>query len=93
MIVYLPNYRLAAAGIYLINASGQILLQKRGSQTNSPNYWGCFGGKVDVGETFANAAIREFKEESGFEDELRDLTFLHGNKNADGFTFMSFIFK
>jgi len=90
MLIFI-NGGLKAAGIYLVNKKGQILLQKRGSKTNSPNYWGCFGGKTDDGETFQQSAIREFKEESGFEGNLTDIRLLHVNKNRDGFTFVSYI--
>ena len=79
-----------AAGVYLVNKEGKILLQKRGSETNSPNVWGCFGGKADDLETPKQAALREFKEESGVNKRFKDVKLMHINKNKDGFIFYSY---
>jgi len=83
--------RLMAAGIYLLNKGGKFLLQKRGSETNAPNVWGCFGGKSDDQETPQQTAIREFKEESGYEGKFSHLKLIHINKNRDGFIFYSYL--
>lgn len=42
---------------------GRILLQKRSDSGN----WALPGGTMDIGETFAQSAIREVKEETGFD--------------------------
>ena len=48
--------------------SKKILLQLRDSNPKLyPNYWSVFGGSVDEGETFEQAAIREAHEELSYE--------------------------
>lgn len=42
---------------------GRILLQRRSDSGN----WALPGGAMDIGETFAQSAIREVKEETGFD--------------------------
>jgi ADP-ribose pyrophosphatase YjhB (NUDIX family) len=42
---------------------GRILLQKRSDSGN----WALPGGTMDIGETFAQSAIREVNEETGFD--------------------------
>lgn len=51
----------------ILKKNGKILLQLRNDKKSiaSPNCWGPFGGCVNKGETFEQAAIREIKEELG----------------------------
>jgi len=46
--------------------SGRILLQKRSDSGN----WALPGGTMDIGETFAQSAVREVKEETGFDVQI-----------------------
>lgn len=45
------------------DGAGRILLQRRSDSGN----WALPGGTMDIGETFAQSAIREVKEETGFD--------------------------
>jgi ADP-ribose pyrophosphatase YjhB (NUDIX family) len=47
----------------VIDAEGRILLHKRSDSGN----WALPGGAMEIGETFAASAIREVKEETGFD--------------------------
>ena len=97
MIIYYKDSTLnngkVAAGIYLFNEKGEVLLQLRGKNTNMPNYWGCFGGKLDSKEKIIEGALREFKEESGYQGNIEKLKLIHINKNKDKekFLFYSYV--
>jgi 8-oxo-dGTP diphosphatase len=57
-------YFLAVRGVLIENR--RVLLCQRSKQSkNQPLFWEFPGGKVDPGEAFAPALIREFKEETG----------------------------
>jgi 8-oxo-dGTP pyrophosphatase MutT (NUDIX family) len=45
------------------DGEGRILLQRRSDSGN----WALPGGAMDIGETFAQSAVREVKEETGFD--------------------------
>ena len=59
----------AGVGVMVFNDKGQLLLGHRpldsGSEFGQFDSWALIGGKVEIGETFEQAAIREAKEESG----------------------------
>lgn len=66
-------YVLAVKAV-LVNEKGETLLLRR-SPANS-SFVGCWewpGGKVDPGEDFASAVLRETKEETGLEVEITGL--------------------
>lgn len=51
------------AGI-IVRCKNQVLLCKRNNEGTLPGYWSCPGGKMEIGETAKEAAIREFMEET-----------------------------
>lgn len=57
------NSLVVGSSAVVTDDKGRILLQKR---TDSGN-WALPGGAMDIGETFARSAIREVKEETGFD--------------------------
>lgn len=61
---------LPAAFAAVRNATGQVRLVRRIDDGN----WELPGGRIDVGETAAQAVIREVAEESGITIELRTLS-------------------
>lgn len=57
------QYLIAAA--YCENHAGDVLLVQQTNRRGT--YWGVPGGKCDAGESFRQAVIREFAEETGIE--------------------------
>ncbi|OGG72081.1 hypothetical protein A3A35_02330 [Candidatus Kaiserbacteria bacterium RIFCSPLOWO2_01_FULL_51_21] len=63
--------------IFLLNAKGELLIQKRSENVvSNPNKWDhSAAGHVDEGEDYETAAYRELKEEVGVEGiPLREVT-------------------
>lgn len=58
--------RIEVAALY-IEHNDRILLLHRQENKSQGNRWGIPGGKVDKGETPLEAALRETKEETGYE--------------------------
>jgi 8-oxo-dGTP pyrophosphatase MutT (NUDIX family) len=58
------------ARVLLLDPEGRILLMKGRlpSAPDAPGVWFTVGGGVEVGETLAAAALREIREETGFEE-------------------------
>jgi len=55
-----------ASRVYVFNQSGKILIQRRSKHISKPMLFdGSAAGHVDEGETYAEAAARELKEELG----------------------------
>lgn len=48
-------------GVIVVNEAGKFLVMKR-KGSHAP-YWSIPGGKLELGETFENGAVRELKEE------------------------------
>lgn len=57
------------AGCIIFDEQGRLLLQKR----TDCEMWGFLGGAVELGESVAEAAVREVKEESGLDVEITSL--------------------
>ncbi|MCU4987947.1 NUDIX hydrolase [Bacillus cereus] len=57
------------AGGCVLNEHGEILLQKRGDF----HAWGFPGGAMEIEESAAETAIREIKEETGYDVEINEL--------------------
>lgn len=58
-----------------LNEAGEVLLIHK----TDNNLWALPGGGVDVGESVADAAVRETKEETGFDVEVTGLIGLYTN--------------
>lgn len=59
-----PYMQAAGVLVYSLHTK-RFLVGKRGLHGDSPNVWAPFGGKVEVGETACDAALRELYEEAG----------------------------
>ena len=57
---------LLGVGVVVLNESGWMLLEKR----KDCGLWGLLGGKIEPGESIADAAVREVREESGLTIEI-----------------------
>lgn len=53
-------------GIVVQREDGRILMKKR-KGSHGEGEWALFGGRVEFGETFEQAALRELKEEAGID--------------------------
>lgn len=66
------------AGGCILNEKGEVLLQKRGS-----GKWGFPGGALELGETPEMAAVREAKEETGLDVEVKRLIGIYTDCNVE----------
>jgi 8-oxo-dGTP diphosphatase len=66
-----PHWPKAAASIAVIR-DGSVLLVERGKPPRA-GLWSLPGGHIEAGETAANAALRELREETGVTAELAGL--------------------
>lgn len=58
-------------GAVIRNSAGKILLMQRGPKSkNEAGTWTIPGGSVEFGETMAQAAVREIKEELGIDIKI-----------------------
>lgn len=62
----------------ILNEKGEVLLQKRGS-----GKWGFPGGALELGETPEMAAVREAKEETGLDVEVKRLIGIYTDCNVE----------
>ncbi len=68
----MKGYGLTVRGI-IKNDSGEILIVKRHPKSKTdPEMWELPGGKVERGEFFADALVREIKEETNLDVEIGD---------------------
>ena len=71
-IVNMAFYGLTMRGV-IKNTDNEILILKRHPQSKTdPEMWELPGGKVEKGEHFTNALIREIKEETNLDCEVGD---------------------
>lgn len=64
-----PNSMVPSVNVVVSNDVGEILLIRRSDNDN----WALPGGAIDLGESTAQAAIRETKEETGIDCEVTGL--------------------
>ena len=71
--------------IWLQNSKGEMLITQRHPNKKAGGLWEFVGGGVLAGETTAQAAAREVKEEIGITLAENELTLLHVYKNKNYF--------
>ena len=75
---FLPGEYHLATSLWIVNPSGQLLIQKRSATvTSSPNKWGITGGAVHSAESSTNACLRETYEEIGLQLCPEDIHLLY----------------
>ncbi|WP_462316511.1 NUDIX domain-containing protein [Methanobrevibacter sp.] len=68
----MKGYGLTVRGV-IKNSDGEILIVKRHPKSRTdPEMWELPGGKVEQGEHFADALVREIKEETDLDVEVGD---------------------
>jgi len=74
-----PKTPLATVDIIIETGGGIVLVRRR----NPPHGWALPGGFVDPGESVAQAARREAKEETGLDVELTELLGVYSDPKRD----------
>jgi ADP-ribose pyrophosphatase YjhB (NUDIX family) len=64
------NSIVPSANVAVTNDAGELLLIRRSDNDN----WAMPGGAVDIGESLAQAAVRETREETGIDCEITGLS-------------------
>lgn len=83
------------AGGIIENEKGEILLQKRSA---AEELWGFPGGSMNLGESAEETAIREIKEETGYDVKVKELfgiytKFFETTSNGEQLQPIVFVFK
>lgn len=79
-----------AGCIILAKDTKRICLPHRSSYVEQPDTWGTWGGAIDSGEDPKVSAIRELREEAGYNGKL-ELIPLYVFKHPSGFTYYNFL--
>lgn len=69
------NSLVPSASTVVLNREGKILLQLR----SDTHVWALPGGAMEIGETIAQTAVRETKEETGLDVELEYIVGIYTN--------------
>jgi len=69
------NSMVPSVNVVVVNDAGEILLIRRSDNDN----WALTGGAIDLGESVAQAAIRETKEETGIDCEITGLVGIYSD--------------
>jgi ADP-ribose pyrophosphatase YjhB (NUDIX family) len=72
------NSLVPAVNVVVVNDAGEILLIRRADNGN----WAVPGGAVDLGESVAQAAVRETLEESGIECAITGIVGIYSDPSA-----------
>lgn len=69
------NSLVPSVNVVVINETGEILMIRRSDNDN----WAVPGGAIDLGESVAQAAVRETLEESGIECEITGIVGIYSD--------------
>jgi ADP-ribose pyrophosphatase YjhB (NUDIX family) len=69
------NSLVVGSSAIVVDARNRILLQRRSDSGN----WALPGGAMDIGETLAESAIREVREETGFDVQVEHIVGIYSD--------------
>jgi ADP-ribose pyrophosphatase YjhB (NUDIX family) len=69
------NSLVPSVNVVVVNDAGEILMIRRTDNDN----WAVPGGAIDLGESVAQAAVRETREESGIECEITGIVGIYSD--------------
>lgn len=69
------NSLVPSVNVVVVNDAGEILIIRRTDNDN----WAVPGGAIDLGESVAQAAVRETREESGIECEITGIVGIYSD--------------
>jgi ADP-ribose pyrophosphatase YjhB (NUDIX family) len=69
------NSLVVGSSAVVVDGGGRVLLQRRSDSGN----WALPGGTMDIGETLAQSAIREVKEETGFDVQIERIVGIYSD--------------
>ena len=69
------NSLVPSVNVVVVNEAGEILMIRRTDNDN----WAVPGGAIDLGESVAQAAVRETREESGIECEITGIVGIYSD--------------
>jgi ADP-ribose pyrophosphatase YjhB (NUDIX family) len=69
------NSLVPSVNVVVVNEAGEILIIRRTDNDN----WAVPGGAIDLGESVAQAALRETREESGIECEISGIVGIYSD--------------
>lgn len=81
----------AAGCLFLAQDTKRICIAHRSKYVQEPNTWGTWGGAIDSNETPEFAALREVREEAGYQGKVFKIKPLFVFKHRSGFTYYNFL--
>lgn len=77
------NPNLGAGLLVFCKSTSRFLICKRGPKITHPNQWCILGGMCKKSESAKDGAIREFKEESGYTGQIKNIKPLRVDKKQN----------
>lgn len=83
--------RQGAGCLFLALDTGRICIAHRSRHVEQPNTWGTWGGAIDGNENPADAALREVREEAGYDGKVYRIEPLYVFSHKSGFRYYNFL--